>query len=189
MGISESAWLKTLPRENESWVKQLFERYYVSLVMFAQTYVQDREIAKDIVQDIFLILIKSKEKFTSIENLKIYLYSAVKNKCLKHIRHENVKERYQHYVRSNEEQERIYQERILDEEVYNLLNQAIEGLPPQCKNVILLTLEGKNNTEIAESLKISIETVKSHKKSGKKMLYLKLKGSLSLIFVSIIMDL
>lgn len=183
MGISESAWIGTLSRENESWIKQLFERYYISLVLLARSYIHDQEIAKDIVQDIFLVLIKGQEKFTSIENLKIYLYSAVKNKCLKHIRHENVKERYQHFVLSSEEQDKFYQERILDEEVYNLLNQAIQELPNQCKKVFLLTLEGKSNTEIAEILKIGIETVKSHKKNGKKILYNKLKDTMTGLFI------
>lgn len=189
MGKSESVWLNSVSRENKSWIKQLFERYYISMVLFAQAYVEDREIAKDIVQDIFLVLIRSQEKFTSIDNLKTYLYSAVKNRCLKQIRHQNVRERYRHYVLANEKEEEYYHERILDEEVFSQLNQAIQELPAQCKNVFLLALEGKSNPEIADILGIGIETVKSHKKNGKKILYMKLKDSLACFLLPFTMSL
>lgn len=189
MGKSESAWLSTITRENKTWVKQLFERYYASMVLFAQSYIPDQEVAKDIVQDIFLVLIKSQERFTTIDNLKTYLYSAVKNRCLKQIRHQNVKDRYQHYVLTNENDEENYLERILDEEVFNLLYQAIHELPSQCRNVFMLTLEGKSNPEIAEILGIGIETVKSHKKTGKKMLYLKLKDTIAYSLLPLFMSL
>lgn len=189
MGKSESAWLSTISRENKTWVKQLFERYYASMVLFAQSYIPDQEVAKDIVQDIFLVLIRSQEKFTTIEHLKTYLYSTVKNKCLKQIRHQNVKDRYQHYVLTNEKEEANYHERILDEEVFSLLNQAIQELPAQCKNVFLLTLEGKSNPEIAEILGIGIETVKSHKKTGKKILYIKLKDTIACFLLPVTLSL
>lgn len=189
MGKSESAWLSTISRENKIWVKQLFERYYASMVLFAQSYIPDQEVAKDIVQDIFLVLIRSQEKFTTIEHLKTYLYSTVKNRCLKHIRHQNVKVRYKQYVLTNENEEANYHERILDEEVFSLLNQAIQELPAQCKNVFLLTLEGKSNPEIAEILGIGIETVKSHKKTGKKILYIKLKDTIACFLLPVTMSL
>lgn len=189
MGKSEAAWLSSISRENKSWIKQLFEQYYVSMVLFAQSYISDREIAKDIVQDIFLILTKSQERFNTIDNLKTYLYSSVKNRCLKQLRHQNVKDRYQHYVLTNEKDEENYFERILDEEVFSLLYQAIRELPSQCKNVFLLTLEGKSNPEIAEILGIGIETVKSHKKNGKKILYLKLKDSIASFLLPFILSL
>ena len=161
----------------------MFERYYIPLVLFAKSYIQDEETAKDVVQDIFCLLLEKREKFHSIDNLKIYLYNAVRNKCLKHLRHEGVKGRYQQYIQHSEKEEENYQERILEEEVFLLLNETILGLTEQCKKVFLLTLEGKGNAEIAHILGISIETVKSHKKTGKKMLYDKLKDTMPMILL------
>lgn len=160
---------------DDNTIKQLFKQYYTSLVLFAGTYVRNPDVAKDIVQDVFFTLIEKQEKFESIDNLKMYLYCSVKNKCLKYIRHEDIKERYLHYVTTNEEQEVVYQERILEEEIFVQLNQAIQELPAQCRKVFLLALEGKSNAEIAEIIGLGIETVKSHKKAGKKILYNKLK--------------
>lgn len=183
MILEDSLWLKKVTSYNSSGVSQLFERYYIPLVLFAKSYIQDEETAKDVVQDIFCLLLEKREKFHSIDNLKIYLYNAVRNKCLKHLRHEGVKGRYQQYIQHSEKEEENYQERILEEEVFLLLNETILGLPEQCKKVFLLTLEGKGNAEIAHILGISIETVKSHKKTGKKMLYDKLKDTMPMILL------
>lgn len=159
------------------------------LVLFAGNYIHNQDAAKDLVQDVFYALIESNEKFTTIENLKVYLYSAVKNRCLKYLRHEEVKERYINYMSLTEQQEAFYHDRILEEEVFSLLNQAIQQLPEQCKKVFLLALEGKNNTEIADLMGIGLETVKSHKKTGKKFLYTKLKGVIPVVVMSFYMNL
>ena len=189
LASSKTLWLKRLSQGEDAGIKWLFEQYYVSLVLFAHTYVLDRDVAKDMVQDVFFGLLEKRENFTDIDNLKVYLYSAVKNKCLKYIRHEDVKERYEQYMLTNENVEETYLERILEEEVFGLLNEAIQSLPQQCKNVFLLTLEGKSNAEIAEILHIGIETVKSHKKAGKKILYAKLKDVVSCVMLVFYMSL
>lgn len=159
------------------------------LVLFAGNYIHNQDAAKDLVQDVFYALIESNEKFTTIENLKVYLYSAVKNRCLKYLRHEEVKGRYISYMSRTEQQEAFYHDRILEEEVFRLLNQAIQQLPEQCKKVFLLALEGKNNSEIADLMGIGLETVKSHKKTGKKILYTKLKGVIPAVVLTFYMDL
>lgn len=189
MVASETLWLNNLSRDHKSGIRSLFERYYVPLVLFAGNYIHNQDAAKDLVQDVFYALIESNEKFTTIENLKVYLYSAVKNRCLKYLRHEEVKDRYINYMSQAEQQEAFYHDRILEEEVFSLLNQAIQQLPEQCKKVFLLALEGKNNSEIADLMGIGLETVKSHKKTGKKILYTKLKGVVPVVVLTFYMDL
>ena len=123
-----------------------------------------------------LSLIESQETFNDVDNLKAYLYGTVRHKCLKYLRHEEVKRRYQKYMQSEAPDEtRTYEERVLEEEVYALLIKAIQNLPEQCQKVYLLVLEGKSNQEIAHQLQLNIETVKSHKQVGKKLLYDQLK--------------
>jgi len=46
--------------------------------------------------------------------LKAYLYGTVKHKCLKYLRHEEVKRRYQKYMQSEVPDEtKTYEERVL----------------------------------------------------------------------------
>lgn len=171
-------------------IRELFERHYTPLVLFAKSYIPDLDIDKDIVQEVFTTLIESRQVFNNVDNLKAYLYSSVKNKCLKDIRHEEVKKRYAAYIQNETvEEDESYENRILEEEVYTLLIQEIQKLPEQCRNVYLLVLEGKNNGEIAEQLHLNIETVKSHKQAGKKILYQQLKHVIPLYMLLALLEL
>lgn len=71
----------------------------------------------------------------------------------------------------------MFFDRVLEVDVYAELVAAICQLPPQCRKVMELTLEGHKIAEIASLLHISVETAKDHKQNGKKKLFLLLKGS------------
>lgn len=161
---------------DEKVIRELFEQHYTPLVLFAKGYIPDLDADKDIVQEVFLSLIESQKTFNDVDNLKAYLYGTVRHKCLKHLRHEEVKRRYQQYIQNEAPEEtQTYEERVLEEEVYALLIKAVQNLPEQCRKVYLLVLESKSNQEIAHQLQLNIETVKSHKQAGKKLLYDQLK--------------
>ena len=58
----------------------------------------------------------------------------------------------------------ITEEDTNEEEVYRLLFKSIDQLPPRCREIFVLQMEGKKNEEIAQTLGLSIETVKTQKK-------------------------
>ena len=164
-------------------VKYLFELHYVSLVVFAKNYLADIEDCKDAVREVFLHIVEHKKQFATLEKLKAYLYQSTRNRCLKFLRHEEVKQRHLQEIQAMTE-ETFYLDRILEEEVYTHLMNAIDALPPQCRNVYRLALENKSNQEIADTLSISIETVKSYKKQGKVLLYNRLKDIVTLALLT-----
>ena len=86
------------------------------------------------------------------------------------------------------ESEEFYFDRILEEEVYQHLMNAISDLPEQCRKVFLLVLENKSNQEIANMLSVGIETVKSHKKAGKKILYERLKDMVPAVALTFLLS-
>lgn len=176
----EEKHIPSIPRNNHNAIRELFKQHYTPLVLFAKKYIPDLELDKDIVQEVFLTLIESGEHFNTIDNFKAYLYQSVKNKCLKHFRHEEVRKHYLSYAQQEISREEFFLEHMLEEEVYSLLTREIQNLPEQCRKVYLLTLQGKSNQEIADKLSIGIETVKSHKKAGKQFLYNRLKDVLPL---------
>ena len=47
-----------------------------------------------------------------------------------------------------------------------MLYKAIDQLPPRAREVILLNLDGKDNNEVAQVLNISLNTVKTLKKTA-----------------------
>ena len=178
--------INVFQRYDDDAIKMLFEQYYTPLVLFANGYVLELDSCKDIVQEVFIVLIEAREKFNSIYNLKAYLYQATRNRCLKYLRHEEVKKKYAEEVQY--ESEEFYFDRILEEEVYQHLMNAISDLPEQCRKVFLLVLENKSNQEIANMLSVGIETVKSHKKAGKKILYERLKDMVPAVALTFLLS-
>ena len=171
--------LASLEKCDGTIIEELFEEYYIPLTFFAQNYIPDENIAKDMVQNAFLALIESSPKFHHIDNFKAYLYQSVKNECLQYLRHQKVKKRYEITICNETEEGETYLEYVLEEEIYSFLMKEINALPFQCRKVYLLTLEGKSYQEIADIMSIGVESVKTYKKTGKRILYERLKGIVS----------
>ena len=65
---------------------------------------------------------------------------------------------------------------------------AIALLPPRTREIIRLNLEGMNNTEVAEELQISVNTVKDLKKSAYVVLRNLLSKNYFLILIFLLGD-
>lgn len=108
------------------------------------------------------------------------LYKAVKNSCLNTIRHQGVKDRYAEVALHEEELESFW-DHILETELFELLLGVFNELPPACREVYHLSLEGKKHEEIAEILQITVNTVKKHKNNANHYMRERLKHILSLL--------
>jgi len=142
--------------------KEIFELYYQGLCYYASGYISNGESVEDIVQDVFIAMWERKEKLTKINNIKAFLYTSVRNSCLNIQKHQQVKNSYDQYLLHS--QTLTIDPEIVEEEVYIKLYNEIEKLPPSCRNIMLLSLEGLKNKEISEMLDISINTIKTQKK-------------------------
>lgn len=76
----------------------------------------------------------------------------------------------------------FFHDKVIVEEAYRILQEAIDSLPPGMRSIILLVLEGKTNQEIAEELSVSKETVHSQKKIAYRKLRDYLKDYYFLLF-------
>lgn len=142
--------------------KSIFQELYPDLVSTALFYVHDLPTAEDITQEIFAKLWEKQATLSTIDNLKGYLQYAVKNKCLNHLEHQQVVDKYQ--------QEYLYQTRednFQTDEYIRLIQQLLEQLPPKRKQILELSVvESKSYQEIAVQLDISVNTVKDHIKKA-----------------------
>lgn len=146
----------------------LYKEYYDSLVSFAESYVTRRDVAEDIVQEIFVSLWENEPHFLSKAALNAYLYTSVKNSALDYLKHREVENRYAERFLSAAEESR--REAKLDEEVLNLLFRCISRLPERCREIFLMHLDGLSNEEIAGRLGLSVLTVKTQKKKAMRIL-------------------
>lgn len=167
---NEELLLHYLAQKDNRAFRYLYGVYYVALKSLAVQYVKDEQVAGDLVQEVFISLLESTHRFTSGDEIKYFLYSTLKNRCVSHFRKQQVRDRYQREVLDSAHEADDFWEKVLEEDVYANLMAAIEQLPPQCRLVMQLTLEGLKISEIASRLRISEDTVKDHKKNGKQKL-------------------
>ncbi|MBN1188017.1 MAG: RNA polymerase sigma-70 factor [Bacteroidales bacterium] len=163
--------------------KNVFDSYYPALCSFASNIILDFTFAEDLVQEVFLNLWEKPENLKNEYALKTYLYNAVKNKCLNYLEHSRVVKRHNEYTQNELNNTSEINNLIIEEETYRLIYNAINELPAQCKNVLMLSINGLKNSEIAKELNISENTVKTQKKIAYKQLKIKLKDIYSLIWM------
>ncbi len=160
---------------NQSVFKQIFETYYRLLCGFARKFIPDVNLCEDLVQEAFLGLWRKRVEIENFNAIKSYLYSSVRNACLNHLRHENVKNRNEEEIK--ELSSGWYAEdSILEEEVHTQIHESIKELSPQIRKIILMAMNGHTNPEIARKVNISVNTIKTLKKRGYRFLRSKLKG-------------
>ena len=151
-------------------IKQIFETYYKSLVLFANRFLTSKEECEDLIQDVFIDLWEKEIIFPDEMSLKGYLYKVVRNKCYNVIKHNKVKDKYAENIIQSLEDDNLFLEQILEEEIAHQLYKSIEVLSKRKKEIIKLSLKGLKNSEIAESLNIKLQTVKTLKSQSYKIL-------------------
>lgn len=162
--MSEESFLDRINRKERKAFHELYEKHYRPLVMFAMRYLEHNEDAEDIVQDLFVAVWESEEKFMSEQGLYVFLYNSVRNACLNFLKHKQVEKKYIDYALKEEDAGIEEDYNVLEDELYNSLFEAIDELSERCREVILLHLDGKKNEEIARELNIALLTVKTQKK-------------------------
>lgn len=147
--------------------KVIFDKFYLSLSLFAYKIVKDYNLVDDFIQDAFVRLWENAENFSHINGIKKYLYLCVRNSCLNHVKHRIIEERANLNI---DVIDYDFKNNLFEEELYAFLYKSISDLPNQSKQVMLLSLSGLSNIEIAQQLSISINTVKTLKKRSYKVL-------------------
>ena len=177
----EQLFLQQLAEGDETAYKHLFDSYYSSLVMFATKYLKDQELAEDLVQDVIYDLWKQRQNLPELSSLKSWLFVSVRNRCINHLEHEKVEQKY--FQLNDETKTDFFLQQLIEEEVYIALKKAIDDLPSKIRQVYYGVLNGQTNAEIASVLGISEEAVKAYRKRGKKILRFYLNDLLSLFLL------
>ena len=119
-------------------------------------------------------------KIMSLLPIRVFLYQTARNKCLDLLKHEQVVHKHEAAL-IQELSEDSLDEKMIEEEVLGEIYRAIDELPPECRRVFRLGLEGLSNQEIADSLSISINTVRTQKQRA--MIVLKKRFSMGTLLV------
>ena len=125
----------------ESAFKGIYEKYVSTLRYFGNKFLSDERLIEDILQDTFVSLWENRKKFNNELAIKSFLYTGVKNRCLNNLRHEKIKQKYvEGFV---EEPSESFLENVIKAELFEMLHRIFDELPPACKEVYQLSLEGQ----------------------------------------------
>ncbi|PWU01149.1 MAG: hypothetical protein C5B52_07785 [Bacteroidetes bacterium] len=152
----------------EQALTSIFHQLYPSLCYFGFTITGNQLVAEEIAEDAFVKIWQRRNIFEKLRQLKSYLYSTVHNDALNWIKkNKNRLEKDQNYSRQLQFSEANKLELIIESETFRQIFTALDKLPPQCRKVItMIFLEGKKVRQVAEELKVSQGTVKTHKARG-----------------------
>ncbi len=159
---------------NEKDFQELFISYYSALSSFACRYVDSKEVAEDIVQDIFVKLWEKRATLSKIEDISAYLYQMVRFRSFNYLKEIKIKTGIFSVLQKESEIDEDDVEAYMLEETYRLVEEALKELPPVCGKIFSMTLEGYTAKEIGEELHIVEGTVKKQKQIARGILRKKL---------------
>lgn len=145
--------------------KEVFDKYYAPLCMYASCILKDRNDAEEIVQELFYVIWKNRSSLPVLHSLGGYLYNAVRNQSIQYAEHNNVVNRYNASEKNNQSDDDSSpnpQQQMEISELEGLVKETLAKLPDRCRQIFVMQrTEGKKYKEIAETLQISVKTVEA----------------------------
>jgi len=183
--IADKLILEHLKNSNQGVFEMVFKYYYSGLVVYADQIIKNTPVSEDIVQSVFMKLWETRQSL-EIRSFRSYFIQCVKNSSIDHLRNQEVKNRYSQQgidYTQVEMQEDLWTKTELDE----LIQKAIDKLPPRCREIFLLSrIENLKIAEIAEKLNLSGRTVETQISKALKILRVELADYLTLLFFFLI---
>lgn len=169
--------------------EQLFRDNYPALVNYASRILNNRSLAEEVVQNVFLKLWQKKENINISVSSVAYLYKSVFNASLNQKEHNEVIKKY---IESSSID--IYFDYIVQSpsveldihsrEIENAVIKASNKLPKRTKEVFFLSrMDGLKNKEIAQKMGITVKTVENQINIASKILKKELDWLLLLIIL------
>ncbi|RIV25396.1 RNA polymerase sigma-70 factor [Fibrisoma montanum] len=167
-GASEQLqnWLDRIARHDDRRAfRMLFDVFYPQLLRLALYYLNVRETAEEIVQDVFVKIWQIRQTLPTVVNFRAYIFSTTRNHCLNQLQKKGSP-----VLMSFDDvpadgligPDESPDEAIEFQETQSRVQTAINNLPPQCRLIFQLVKEqGLSYKETAELLQISPRTVET----------------------------
>ena len=183
--MDEQFLISGLKSKNKTVFDFVFQYYYSGLCAYSRRWVNDPDVAEDLVQDFFVWLWMNGSNLVITGSLKSYFFTSVRNKSVNYIKHLKIEEKYGDKIReSGLNPEKYSSWEFTESELSELIEKSMEKLPPRCREIFVMSrFEGKENVQIAEILGISKRTVELQISNALKILRTELKDYLPSILL------
>jgi len=182
--LDTQALISKLAAGDQLAMKEIFSHFFPIVYKRIFLVVRQKELSEDLAQEVFLKVWRKREQIKIKQTLEGYLATMAYHEALGYLRkktpelHTVESESLEHTLQSDGHLE------IEGLELQDRLNQAINGLPPRCRGVFMLSrYEGKSYKEIGEVMNISVKTVENQMSKALSTLRLNLQDLLSLLVI------
>ena len=149
--------------------KELYLLMFDSLFHFSYSFVKSKQVAEELVSDVFVKLWQIRSQLNAVDNLKLYLFGITKNFSLSYLARasKNLSIQLDDMDLNETDIESVIEfknpeDLYISKETIKNVMKAIQGLPPQCQIIFsLVKVEGLRYKEVARLLDISVFTVRN----------------------------
>jgi RNA polymerase sigma-70 factor (ECF subfamily) len=156
----------------------VFDAYWAALYKQAYKKVHNNDLAKDLVQDVFVSLWDKIELLDAEGSVLAYLFAILRNKILKLYEKDEVRLRYAVNMALNGSQsDTRSQNSLLEKELKSIIDAEVAHMPIRMREIYLLKKEDDLSIrQIAEDLSLSEQTVKNQLQMAYQRLRTKIKN-------------
>ena len=139
----------------------LFERRHVALFNFFLRLTGNRPASEDLVQDVFIRILKYRSTYQGEDRFAVWLYKIARNAHIDFLRKQKGTVPLEDQFEETHSPEPIPEERIVREQEAALLSRALARLSPKKQEILVLSrFQNLKYREIAELLDCPVGTVK-----------------------------
>src|SRR5690625_2343716 len=168
MGLREERLLvKKLKRGDKQAFDSLYYKYEEKLYAFVYKLTHSHAEAEDMVQYAFFKIWEKRSTLDTGKNFEAYLFTIARNKVYNKSRKRTYEHAYEHYLkgRLSRDQNNSTEESLQYREARQIIEHAIEQLPPRRKEVFTLSrMNGLSNKEIAALTDTSVSNIRSEER-------------------------
>lgn len=157
--------LLRISKDDMNAYEMLYNYFFSPLYTFALSIIHSRQLAEEIVSDVFIKIWQARTSLPDVKNINVYLYTSIRNRCFDYA---NKERRLTIPVFQPEDWDNIKIELrnpldyCISSDLMQKINIAVNQLPAQCKMIFKLVKEdGLSYKQAAEVLQISPLTVRN----------------------------
>lgn len=145
--------------EKEKFFSGIYKEYWYKVFQYSYVYTGSRAEAEDMAQEVFLRLWQQSDRLNGLlKNVEGYLFIMARNSCHNRYKKEmRKKPLYKHYCRTLSDA--FYHDEVAAKEISRIAIQAVQELPAKQKKVFIYRDMGLGRREIADIMKVSVNTI------------------------------
>jgi RNA polymerase sigma factor (sigma-70 family) len=154
--------LSRLGTSDEDVFDDLYRKYWSVLIQLAAGFLEDRDTCKEIVQELFVTLYKSRHHLKINISLSSYLYVSLRNRIRNHVRRESIYNRHIRVVKRSQTglMTNDVEQSLRYSELERSINACLNEMPAKYKEVWLLYQQTQCTMKvIAKMLHRPVDTV------------------------------